>query len=162
MAHVIEESLWTEQNYLENKLSAHSFAKMFGCSKRMIDNVVREYFKMGFVSFRRIIRLLRAQRDLNNQAHRNRIADIALSYGFEHSRFTTYYKRTFGVYPRDGKKYEIMQSWCHLASDTAFCDGAGWSASSEACSAFALSSRLNGPRLRNAAHKTPCRNQKIC
>ena len=100
IAQNIEEMLWQDPVDSEIELSLDTLVDHFNYSRRQIQMAIEENFGIGFVAFKRIIRLYQAHQKLKDKPKRVQIQQIARDYEFlNHGRFSGYYKEMFGIEP---------------------------------------------------------------
>ncbi len=97
----IEQLLWINPTETaDTPKSIDDFAKYFNCSRRRIQQIVEEQFGVGFVVWKRSIRLQQAYAALASKKSKDRVGVIALEYEFEnHGRFARYFQDIFGKKP---------------------------------------------------------------
>ena len=100
IAQDIEEMLWQEPIDSDAEISLDMLVDHFNYSRRQIQMAIDENFGMGFVAFKRLIRLHQAHQKLKEKPKKVQIQQIAKNYEFlNHGRFSGYYKEMFGIEP---------------------------------------------------------------
>lgn len=98
IARKIEDILWLNPTDNDVDLDVEYFRKYFNCSRRQVQFAIQEHFGMGFVAFKRVIRLHQVNETIRVKHKNKSITDIAYEHYFQHTgRFAGYYKRMFGV-----------------------------------------------------------------
>ena len=100
IAQDIEEMLWQDPTDSEFEISLDTLVNHFNYSRRQIQMAIEENFGIGFVAFKRLIRLYQAHQKLKEKPKKVQIQEIARNYEFlNHGRFSGYYKEMFGIEP---------------------------------------------------------------
>lgn len=102
MARQIERFLWEDPSMgAEIPTSLDEMADYFGCQRRTIQAVVKDYFGVGFVALKRSIRLHQVNAALTGGGAES-VTSAALDHNFEElGRFSGYYKKMFGELPSE-------------------------------------------------------------
>lgn len=98
----IERALWSFQSAGQENALPETMARQLGVSVRYVQLAVKEHFGVSYSMLVRIVRLHQVRESLRIKTRYKKISDIAAQHGFAHSgRFSQYYKRLFGVSPRE-------------------------------------------------------------
>ena len=97
----VERILWSSQGNVSDDAKLETMAKQLDVSVRYIQLAIKEHFGVSYSMLVRIIRLHQARASLRIKTRYKKISEIAAEHGFLHfGRFSQYYKRLFGVSPR--------------------------------------------------------------
>lgn len=100
----IEELLWRHPNTRNDfaDFDLEELCHLFNVSRRTIQLSIQEQFGLGFLAFKKIIRMHQIRDQLLKAKSPMNIGSISLKYGQTHAgRFSNDYKLFFGNYPSD-------------------------------------------------------------